>query len=286
MEVFTAVVEAGSFAEAARRLEVSPSGVTRAVSALERRLGVRLLQRTTRSLNLTEPGMRFHRSAGRVVAAALTAEAEITGRCSPRGPLSVAASTSLGRVVVASALGAFLGIHPEVVGTLTLSDRVANLAEEGIDVAVRVGPLAEAGPFARRVGAVGRTLVASPAYLAQRAPPEEPRALREHAIIAFAGLMPGRNLPFGSGPVRLAPRLEVDDAAAAIALAEAGHGIAPAPSFMVRDALAQGRLVEVLAPHAPPPRPVHLVFPTGRLIGATARAFADHAAPRLAAALS
>ena len=285
MEVFTTVVEAGSFAEAARRLKVSPSGVTRAVSALEGRLGVRLLQRTTRSLSLTEPGTRFHRAAARVVAAALTAEAEITGTAAPRGPLSVAASASLGRVVVASALGAFLGLHREVVGTLTLSDRVANLEEEGIDVAVRVGALSEADPTARRVGAIGRALVASPAYLADRAPPEEPRALRDHAIIAFVGLMPGRGLAFGSTTMRLAPRLEVDDAAAAIALAEAGHGIAPAPRFMVCDALAQGRLVEVLDRYAPPPRPVHLVFPEGRPIGATVRAFADYAAPRLAAAL-
>ena len=285
MEMFAVVVDTGSFSGAARRLRLSPEVVSRAVAALEDRLGARLLQRTARSLRLTEPGARFHRGAERAMAAALEAEAEVAGGiAAPQGPLSVAASTSLGRVVVAPALGAFLEAHPGVSGALSLAGCAAGPLKDGIDVAVLIGARPDRG--ARRVGSVRRIMVASPAYLARHGTPAMPEALRDHAVVGLADLMPERALTFAAGTVRVSPRVEVDDAAAAVALAESGQGIAPVPSFLARGALAEGRLLEVLADHAPAPEPVHLVFPELRPMSPTVRAFAEHAAPRLAASLA
>lgn len=290
LEVFVAVAEAGSFAKAGARLRLSPPAVTRAVAALEERLGARVFQRTTRSLAITEVGRRFLESARRVLADLEVAEREAVGDAAePRGHLVVTASVAFGRSVLAPIVCGFLGEYPRVTASVLLVDRVVNLVEEGVDVAVRIGELPDSGLIARRVGAVRRTLVASPAYLAGRGTPSSPSDLESHSLIAFTGLMPGRELRFGSGKgattVTVRPTLEINDAMAAIDAATMGQGITVALSYMVRDAIAAGRLLPVLADESSPPRPVHLVHAHSRLVAPAIRAFVDYAAPRLREAL-
>ena len=291
LEVFVAVAEAGGLARAGARLRISPPAVTRAVASLEERLGARLFNRTTRSLSLTEAGTRFLASVRRLLAELGDAEREALGeRAEPSGHLSVTASVTFGRMTLAPVVRAFLKRQPRVTASLLLLDRVVDLVEEGIDIAVRIGQLPDSSLVARRVGEVRRVLVASPRYLAKHGRPAAPAELKRHAAIAFTGLMPNREWRFGTGRsahhVTVAPRLELNDASAAIAAAEAGEGITVALSYMVAGALARGRLATVLDEFMPPPVPVQLVHPHARLVAPKLRAFFDFAAPRLSAALA
>lgn len=286
LEVFVAVAEAGSFARAAARLRISAPAVTRAVASLEDRLGTRVLNRTTRSLSLTEAGLRFLENAKRLLAELDEAERAAAGEsAAPSGHLAVTAPVTFGRSALAPVTSAFLRAHPGVTASLTLVDRVVNLVEEGIDLAVRIGRLPDSTLVARRVGEVQQVLVASPAYLAEHGEPASPTELGAHAIIAFTGLMPSREWRFvdggSGGRVALRPRLELNDAIAAIAAAEAGDGITLALSYMVAEKIAERRLMAVLHRWAPPPVPVQLVFPQARLVASKVRAFADFAGPRL-----
>lgn len=286
MEVFVAVADAASFAKAGARLRISPPSVTRAVSSLEERLGARLFNRTTRSLSLTEAGLRFLESAKRILGAIDAAERDAVGeRAVPSGHLSVTASVTFGRGAVAQVTCDFLRIHPRVTASLILVDRVVNLVEEGIDVAVRIGQLRDSSLVTRRVGEVQRTLVASPDYLAKHGEPRSPADLRLHSIIAFSGLMPNREWRFvergTSAHIALQPRFEINDAPAAISAAEAGDGITIALSYMVAEKIERGSLMPVLGRYAPPPVPVQLVHLQSRLVAPKVRAFIDFAAPRL-----
>jgi DNA-binding transcriptional LysR family regulator len=291
MEVFSAVAEAGSLAGAAKRLRLSPAAVTRAITALEDHLGVLLFNRTTRSLSLTEAGTRFLDSTRRLLGELEEAERTAVGAtATPSGHLTLTASVALGRAHIAALVLDFLQAQPRVTASLLLLDRVVNLVEEGIDVAVRIAHLPDSTLVARRIGEVRRVLVASPAYLAERGAPEKPDDLKGHDVIAFTGLLPGREWRFVDDghdvSVVLAPRLEVNDAAAAIASAERGNGITIALSYMVAGAMAEGRLLPVLDRFTPPAVPVQLVYPRARTMVSKVRAFLDFAAPRLQSALS
>lgn len=284
--VFVGIADAGSFAEAGRRLRLSPPAVTRAVAALEDRLGVRLFNRTTRSLKLTEAGVRFLDSARRILAELETAEREATGEtATPAGHLGVTASLTFGRLVLAPVVASFLTAHPRVTASLLLVDRVVNLVEEGMDVAVRIGRLPDSALVARKVGEVRRILVASPDYIGRRGMPQSPAELKLHSVVAFTGIQSSHEWPVGSGPqptmVTVRSRLDINDATAALAVATAGHGITVALSYMVAEELRRGTLVEVLADAAPPPVPVHIVYPQTRLLAPKVRAFLDFTAPRL-----
>lgn len=290
IEVFLAVSEAGSFAKAGEKLRLSPPAVTRAISALEDRLGARLFNRTTRSLAITEVGARFLDSARRIVDDLGAAEREAVGDTAvPKGHLTVTASVTLGRSLLAPVAAEFLDIYPQVTVSVLLLDRVTSLVEEGIDVAVRVGVLPDSGMMARRVGSVRRVLVASPEYLARHGTPAIPTDLQGHAMIAFTGLMPNREWRFLDGrsgkAVSFMPRFEINDAVAAIAAAESGRGITVALSYMVAERIREGRLMVVLDELSPPPAPVHVVVPQARLMAPKLRAFVDFAAPRLKRAL-
>ncbi|KJS42049.1 MAG: LysR family transcriptional regulator [Roseovarius sp. BRH_c41] len=290
IEVFIAVAEAGSFARAATRLRLSPPAVTRAVAALEDRLGARVFNRTTRSVTITDVGRRFLESARRVVSDLESAEREALGEAAtPQGHLTVTASVTFGRAALAPLVCEFLALYPRVTVSVLLLDRVVNLVEEGVDVAARIGPLPDSGLMARKVGTVHRILVASPAYLVARGVPMTPADLRDHAVVGFTGLMPNREWRYvnGSkvGSVALHPRFEINDAATAIEAAVLGHGITIALSYMVADLIHAGRLVPVLQAYTLPPQPVHLVYPETRLVAPKIRAFLDFAAPRLKASL-
>ena len=290
IEVFIAVADAGSFVKAGSRLRLSPPAVTRAISALEDRLGARVFNRTTRSLTITDVGQRFLESARRVLLELDTAEKEAVGEAAvPQGDLKITASVTFGRSALAPVVGDFLGKHPRVTVSVLLLDRIVNLVEEGIDIAVRIGHLPDSNLIAKRIGAVHRILVASPEYLARHGAPASPADLRIHSMIAFTGLMPNREWRFlngqKTGSVSLQPSFEINDAVAAIQAATMGHGITIALSYMVSRQIREGTLVPVLDAFILPPQPVHLVYPHARHVAPKIRAFIDFAAPRLKAAL-
>lgn len=268
MRAFAMVAERGGFADAARHLRLAPSGVTRAVAALEARLGVTLLARTTRSVRLTELGARYLESCKRLLADITDADRQISGeQAQPLGTLVVAAPLLFGRLHVLPVIADLLRAHPALSVRLLLSDRQAHLVEDGIDVAVRIGELADSRLRASRIAEVRRVLAASPAYLVEHGVPVAPTDLAHHRIIAFDGLEATNDWFFGgSAPiaVRINPRLVVSGADAAIAAAEAGLGITRVLSYQVAAAIADGRLCGVLDGFAPPSVPVQIVYPAHR----------------------
>lgn len=289
LRLLVAVVEAGSLAAAGRRLGHAPPVVTRAIAGLEERLGLRLLERSTRRLAPTEAGRHLVEHARRLLADYAEAMAAMAGEGSaPRGRLRVAAPLVFGRWHVAPILADFLAAQPAVTAELALSDRNADLLEEGLDVALRIGPLADSGLVARRVGQVRRMVAASPAWVAAHGLPERPEALAGVPAVIFASRATSPDWVFhapegGTLAIRVTPRLTVNEAEAAVAAAIAGHGPVSALSYQLAAALADGRLVRLLPGWEAPALPVSLVIPSARLVPARVRAFLDVAAPRLAA---
>lgn len=291
LRVFIAVAEAGGFAKAANVLHSSPPAVTRAVAALEERLGVRLFNRTTRTVHLTEPGARFLEDARRVLGDLDTAEQDVRGEARlASGQLSITASVSFGRTVLQSIVADFTEAHPLVSVAMLLFDRVVDLVDEGFDLAVRISHLPDSSLVSTQIGEVRRMLVASPDYLAKRGTPLQPRDLKTHAVITHTTLLASREWRYinAGKPARMAlqPRIETNDAHTNIALAEQDKGITIVLSYMVGDALRSGKLVPVLQSYAPPPVPVHLVYAQRRIIAPKVRAFIDFAAPRLRSTLA
>ncbi|MDO9706763.1 LysR family transcriptional regulator [Paracraurococcus lichenis] len=289
LRLFVAAVEAGSLAAAGRRHGQSPPAMTRMVAGLEDRLGVRLLERSTRRLAPTEAGRRLADQARRLLADYAEAMAEAAGEGkAPRGTLRVAAPLVFGRLHVAPIVTAFLAAQPEVTAELLLSDQNVDLLEDAIDVALRIGRLGDTGLVARRVGQVRRRLAASPAYLAARGTPLRPEDLAGHDTVVFLARAMPPDWRFISPEgqemtVRIAPRLSVNEARAAVAAAVAGQGIVSTLSYQMAEELASGALVPVLADWETAPLPVQLVFPSARLLPPRVRAFLDVAVPRLAA---
>lgn len=280
MVVFVAVAERRSFAAAARHLRRTPSAVTRSVAALEERLGARLLHRTTRSVSLTDPGARYLERARRILADLAEAEAAVEAeRTAPTGRFVLAAPLVFGRLHVAPVLTTFLRAHPTVTGELALADRMVNLVDEGVDAAIRIGELDDSSLVARAVGATRRVLVAAPDYLARRRAPRSPADLARHQLVQITGVSPVPEWRFWRGGVEqrlaIAPGFVSNSADAAIDHALRGGGLALALAYQVADAVRAGRLRIVLASFEPPPRPIHVVYPTSRLLSAKVRAFID-----------
>jgi DNA-binding transcriptional LysR family regulator len=277
---FVAVAEHAGFAPAARALKLSPSTITRLIAALEGRLGVRLFQRTTRVVHLTDAGRRFLDRARRIIAdldeAERLAESE---RAAPTGRLTITAPVQFGRLHVTPLVAAFLRRHPDVQIDLRLTDRIVNLVEDGIDVAVRIGTLDDSSDIARRVGSVRRVLAASPAYLRTHGTPRQPNELVRHELIDFTGQGGAGNWRFWRDgrpiDIRVAPRLIVNDAAAAVWSSAHGLGLVMVLSYQVADALDAKSLRLVLTSFAPPPVPIQLVYPSSRLLSANVRALIE-----------
>lgn len=292
MRVFVAVAEAGGFASAARSLRLSPPAVTRAVAALEERIGARLLHRTTRTVRLTEAGARFLADARRILAELDEAEATAAGaHAEPRGQVAVTAPLLFGKMHVAPVVLDFLARYPEVSARTVFVDRIVDLMDEGMDVAVRIAVLPDSTLSAVRVGHVRRVVCASPDYLARHGRPATPRDLEGFDCIGFqSATMPApwtfpARTGTGSEVVRPPMRLLVNNADVAMEAAIAGHGIARVLSYQAAEAVRGGRLVVLLADHEPPPVPVQLVHLEGRRAAARVRAFVDFAAERLRAVL-
>jgi DNA-binding transcriptional LysR family regulator len=276
MRIFVAVATLGSFAEAARRKRLSASVVTRSIAQLEDELGLTLLSRTTRSVRVTERGRIYLESCQQILADIDDAERRVRGEnAEPRGELKVAAPIVFGRLHVLPVINRLLRQHEALSIRLTLSDRNLHLVEEGVDVAVRIGELADSNLIAVKLGAVSRVLVASPAYLEQHGTPLSPAKLAEHDIIAFENINATDEWRFSAGEtlVRLLPRLAVNNADTAIAAAEAGMGITRALSYQVREPVMARRLIPILQSFAPPPIPVSAVYPARRIASANLTTF-------------
>lgn len=283
MKAFVTVAELQGFSAAARRLGISPPVVTRLVAALEEQLSIRLLQRTTRAVALTDAGTRYLERARRILAdlddAERTARAE---RTAPGGRLAITAPEVFGRREVVPLVSEFLARYPAVTGELVLADRVVNLVEEGIDVAIRIGALRDSSLRARAVGATRRVVVGSPAYLAGRRRPRSPADLAAHALVHASALAAQPEWRFHRRGrevrVPIAPRLVTNSAEAAVGHAERGVGLAMALAYQVKDLVKAGRLEVVLARYEPPHLPIQLVYPGTRLPSASLRAFIELAA--------
>jgi DNA-binding transcriptional LysR family regulator len=277
MQAFVAVADLQGFAPAARKLGLSPSGVTRSIAALEERLGARLLQRTTRSVTLTDVGMRYLERARRILADIEEAERSAEGeRTRPSGRLAVSAPIGFGRLHVSPVMSKYLARHAEVSGELRLSDRMINLVEDGVDLAVRIGHLPDSTLVARHVGEMRRMVVASNAYLKRRGEPKSPQAITSHDTIQF-GAAPDWRFVEDGRDVRVAPapRFVTNSADAAIQYAEQGGGLTRVMAYQAEASLKRGRLKIVLAKFEQPALPIHIVYPTSRLLSAKVRAFID-----------
>ncbi len=283
MRAFIAVADARGFAPAARKLRLSPSAATRLVAALEERLGLQLLQRTTRSVTLTDGGARYLERARRIVADVDEAEdVAHAERTIPTGRFVVAAPNLFGRLHVAPLLSAYLVRYPAVAGTLLLADRVINLVDEGVDVAVRIGHLPDSSLYARPLGQTRRVVVAAPRYWKQHKRPRVPADLAAHQLIAVSTLTPADDWRFIADGKELVqpvtPRLRTNSADAAIDHARRGGGVAMVLAYQVAELVRAGALQIVLQPFEPPPLPIQLVYTTNRHLSAKVKAFADLAA--------
>ena len=280
MQAFVAVADLEGFAPAARKLKLSPSAVTRLIAALEERLGARLLQRTTRSVTLTDAGSRYLERARRILADVEEAERAAEGeRTRPSGRLVVSAPLGFGRLHVSEVMSAYLKRYPEVSAELRLEDRVINLVEDGIDLAVRIGHLADSTLVARHVGEMRRIVVASPAYLKARGEPTTPEAIAAHDTIQFGstvGIVDWRFLAAGK-EVRITynPRFSSNSSDAAIQYAAEGGGLTRVMAYQAAEALKAGKLKIVLEKFELPAVPIHIVYPTSRLLSAKVRTFID-----------
>lgn len=286
LAVFVAILDAGSLSGAARKLRRSPPSVTRTLVALEERVGTRLVERSTRRLAPTEAGRQFAEHARRLLSGYESAIADVSGRAL-HGVLRITAPVVFGRRHVAPLIGDFLEAYPSLRAELTLSDGNLDLIEHEIDVAVRIGFLADSGLVARRIGEVGRLLVASPAYLARRKAPRRPADLAEHDVISPSDRPSLQGWRFrgdgGEQVIRLMPKIAMNEVDPMLSLVRDGRGIGRALSYQVVEDLAAGRLVRLLPECEPAPLPVHLVTPSAPHMAPKARAFIDFAEPRLGA---
>jgi DNA-binding transcriptional LysR family regulator len=287
MSLFVAAIDGGSLAAAAKRYGRSPAGVTRAVALLEQNAGETLLLRSTRKLSLTASG-EHHLAVWREVLEKL-GDLAPSGTGGPvQGNVVLTAPELFGRVAVLPLLESFLEEYPLVSARALLVNRLVNLIGEGVDLAVRLAPLADSALSAIRIGEVRTLLCASPTYMAKAAPLATPADLDRHACIGLDVGVEGERWSFASPTpsrkrrsVRVEPRLSINNAAATIDAAVRGHGVIQARSYQVADAIAEGRLKRLLPEWEEPPAPAHLVFPAGRAAYGSVRALIDHLAPAL-----
>lgn len=286
LAVFARVVENGSFAAAARHFGLSPAMVSKHVQALEDGLGVRLLNRTTRQVNPTEAGRGFYERCRHILAELEEAErAAAAAQTAPRGLLRISAPVSFGAIHIAPAIADYLARYPEVMADVQLNDRYVDLIEEGIDVALRVGRLADSSLVARRLVPIRTAVCAAPAYLLRHGAPREPRDLTAHNCLLYSYSTTGEEWHFTSPDgepivVRVRGRLHANNGEVLRAAALAGEGIMKAPSFAIGAEIAAGRLVPLLPDYAPREIALHALYPHSRHLSVKVRSFVDFLAAR------
>jgi DNA-binding transcriptional LysR family regulator len=291
MQIFVTVAERQSFAAAARRHLLSPARVTRAVAALEARVGARLLHRTTRAVRLTDAGASYLGHCKRIVAEVEVAEAQAaSSHRALSGGLSITAPLMFGRLHVAPVVSAFLKRHPQVSMRVLFADQVVDLFEHNIDVAIRIAHLPDSNLRAVPVGSVRRVVCAAPSYLRARGTPAHPRELLGHDTIAFSGQAEPQAWTFSidrrQERIAVRPRLIVNTSDLAISAATAGAGLAKVLSYQTAAEVAGKRLRIVLPQYELDPVPIHVVRVETREAAARVRVFTDFAVAQLRAALS
>lgn len=283
MQVFIQVVDQNGFARAADKLGLPRASVTTIIQNLEAHLGVRLMQRTTRSLSLTADGESFYERAQRILAEVEEVETTfMNGARQPKGRLHVDMPTSVGRLIVVPALRKFHALYPEIELKLGMNDRQIDMVQEGVDCVLRVGELSDSSLVARRLGTLSRLTCASPAYLEQYGVPQGLEDLAGHrGVNYFSPHLGNRSYPFdfmvngGSVDVPMPAAISVNDSEAYIACGVDGHGLIQPGLFMVLGQLQRGDLVEVLPHMRPEPMPISAVYPQNRQPSPKVRLFID-----------
>ena len=286
MAIFIAVAEQEGFAGAARLLNISPPAVTRAVAALEGHLGVKLFNRTTRFVRLTEAGQRYFEDARRIIASADEADEAATGiNAEAKGHLVVTAPVLFGRMYVMPGISDYLQRYKETEVTALFLDRIVNLLEEGVDVGVRIGELPDSSYKALRVGQVRRIMCASPAYLDKYGTPTAPEDMEKHQLIVAGAISPtvdwrceDRGSPV---TIRVKPRLRVTSNDSAIEAAVLGLGVTRLLSYQVATQIASGELKIIMNEFERKPMPINIIHREGRYASAKIRSFVDLIAMQL-----
>lgn len=278
MELFVRVVETGSFSTAARDLKVGQPAISKTIAALEDRLGVRMLVRSTRRLSPTEAGMAFYERALRAITEANEADAAAQGVGSGlEGRLRVCSPVTFGRLHLVPKLGTFLDTHPKLRLELVMDDRVVDLVAENIDAAIRLGTLTDSSLKARKLAQADRYVVASPAYLARMGHPSSPTDLLEHDGIIYGQSSGGQEWLFRRGTsetsIQLRARLTLSAAEGVREAVLAGQGYAITSRWMFAPELASGAVVPILKEWSLPPMELWMLYPAGRLTSTKARAF-------------
>ena len=285
MAAFVQIVEKRSLTAAADALGTSPASTVRTLAALERSLGARLLNRTTRRIALTDEGRAYYDRARRILGDVADVEAAVSPKQGkPRGRLAIGSSVLFGRLHLAPLVAEFLALHPEMRIELLMLDRVVNLVEEGLDASVRIGTLADSSLVAIAVGRTRRVVCASPAFVKRHAVPRAPADLARHPCIRFTGLASGDwEFRAGGKPVRVRVEgpIATNQIDAAIDACLQGLGFGMFFCYQVAAHVRAGRLRYVLEAHEPGPVPVSLVYPQARLVSARLRAFIDWVVPRM-----
>ncbi|WP_374582412.1 LysR substrate-binding domain-containing protein [Pseudoduganella sp.] len=266
MEVFVRVVDAGSFSAAARALDMSTVMVSKHIAALEQLVGARLLHRTTRSQSLSEIGQQYAEQCRHILQLVQAAETGAQAmRTVPRGTLKISAPAAFGSRCLAPAMAEYLELHPEVNLELDLSNRLSDLVEEGLDAAIRIGPLKDSTLVARPLTPLQMMVCAAPNYLARHGTPRKPDDLSRHRCLDFSHWR--RNARWQFGPTESAPpscRMRSNNGEALRLAAAAGLGLVMQADAVLADEIAAGRLVPVLREYWPQPRPMHLIYPRDR----------------------
>lgn len=289
MEIFVRIVDEGSLTAAAGALGMSGPSVVRALAALERAMSVRLMNRTTRRSSLTDEGREYYARCKRVLAEVEEADASICARrAAPSGRLRLTAPVAYGRMHVAPVVADFMAKYPQMEIELLLLDRIIDLVEEGVDVALRIGNLPDSTLVAVPAGATRRVVCAAPSYLKQAGVPKSPADLADHRCIVFSGLSRATDWSFAgkrSAQVDVRPALRTNQFDVAVDACLRGLGCGQFLCYQVDSLLNAGKLKRVLAEFEPAPLPIHVVYPHGRHVSANVRAFIDMAVPRLRARL-
>jgi LysR family transcriptional regulator, regulator for bpeEF and oprC len=280
MQIFTRVVEANSFNKAAEALALAPSSVTGSIKSLEAFLGVRLLQRTTRRLNLTLEGSRYYESCRSILTQIAETEAGFqASTAAPRGALRIHMPAAIGRLIVLPALQDFQSRYPQVELNISLGDRPVDLVQESLDFLLQVGELQDSSFVARRLGTFHTIVCGSPAYLSRHGEPLTVDDLGDHRAVGYPHSGRGKDWEFvvagKTVTARVRANLAVNDADGYLTCGLQGLGLIRPPSFLVRPYLQSGRLREVLAPFGGPPVPLSILHAQGRLVSPAARALFD-----------
>ncbi|WP_321372351.1 LysR family transcriptional regulator [uncultured Desulfuromusa sp.] len=286
MEVFVAVAETESFSGAARRLNLSAASVTRAIATLETNLQVKLLNRTTRSVRVTDAGHIYLAAVRRILDDIYAVNETLAGaRTKPSGKLSVTAPVEFGKMFINPVIVEYLELYSEMEVSALFLDRVVNLQEEGVDVGIRIGELPDSNVKAALVGEVRKVVCASTEYLANHGEPKKPADLTQHLIVSSNSVTPTVDWKFrqdsGLTSVRVNPRLSVSSVESAIGAVSSGFGITRLLSYQVAPYIASGKIKYLLTEYEPLPLPIHVLHLEGRYASAKVRTFVDLAVAKL-----